>query len=152
MTDALATTPAAEPEGAAPVAVPDSDTAGIATPDVDPTPVADPTPEPEAAAEPEPAGPPPVGDASTNTDQSMQRIEPALASREWVNVSEYRRVWPGIQPEPGGPSLELDPGETIVITLPEDFEDPYLKPSDGSHAPTTHRTDASTVVTETPTA
>jgi len=42
------------------------------------------------------------------------------------NVSDHRRVWPALQ-TPEGTTLELAPGETAEVALPEDFEDPYLK-------------------------
>ncbi len=64
------------------------------------------------------------------------------------NISGERRVWPNIQTAEG-PSLELDPGETAEVDVPEGFRDPHLKArrtkapkQDPANQPTTEKPEA----------
>jgi hypothetical protein len=52
----------------------------------------------------------------------------------YKNVGDETRVWPGIL-RPDGSTLELEPGATADLTLPDDFEDTYLKPDIGGWTP-----------------
>ena len=45
--------------------------------------------------------------------------------RTFTNTDVHGRVWPHIQ-RPDGSTLELAPGESAEVDLPEEFSDPHL--------------------------
>jgi len=45
---------------------------------------------------------------------------------QYRNTTEQRRVWPTIQ-RPDGTTLDLEPGETAELELPENFSDATLE-------------------------
>ena len=54
--------------------------------------------------------------------------------KTYVNASDARRVWPNIQVPTTGQTLELGPGETAYLDLPDDFSDFALVPAPTSKA------------------
>ena len=54
----------------------------------------------------------------------------------YVNTDYQTRVWPDLK-GPDGRTLELGPGQSADVEVPDDFDDPYLKPhaSKGSAKP-----------------
>lgn len=65
--------------------------------------------------------------------------EVAMVKKTMSNTGEYARRWDGLQRVEdrkdkddnvvavAGSTLELEPGESAVVMVPADFEDPWLK-------------------------
>lgn len=49
-----------------------------------------------------------------------------MPARTFANSDIHTRVWPGIIRPDNGQTLELEPGGTAQLDLPDDFSDPYL--------------------------
>ena len=45
----------------------------------------------------------------------------------FFNRDTHTRIWTKISVPATGRTLQLDPGESAELDLPEDYEDPYLK-------------------------
>lgn len=92
-----------------------------------------------------------------------------MATRTFVNTDYQTRTWGGIARQedkvvpadpavegsvptviPAGATLELGPGETVDLDLPQDFEDPYLVPATPAPAAPSSSTSSSTTPPASP--
>ncbi len=51
----------------------------------------------------------------------------------YTNTDDQQRIWIGLQ-NADGTTVSLEPGGSVELDLPDDFDDPYLKPAQGNPA------------------